>query len=218
MSIKFILLTLLQLTHPALLVKAQNVEDQKAYMEAQIELLKKEADLNAAMKTLSQVAGEALPSIVSIGVRGALSYARLLMPNGATVIYSAGEPIKKGLTLLRIEERAVWVQVESPKGIKKALSLEFAQVAPAQTYVPSSSFGILPNGGAIGGAIGGVLGDPKGGMGVVHPNIALPDASPLGLTLRPPSQSSVPSDRTAPVPSPAQSSSAAPAWMSRRTR
>ncbi len=202
MSIKSIVLSLLGLLAPLYLAHAQNVEDQKAHMQAQIELLKKETDLNAAMKTLSQVGGEALPSIVSIGVRGTLSYARLLMPNGATVIYAPGESIKKGLSLLRIEERAVWVQVDLPKGTKKALSLEFAQVAPSQTYVPSSPFGILP----FGAAMGGLFDEPKGAVGVVQSNKPLPDVSALGFTPVPPPKSRVPPEHTE------------PAWMSRRTR
>ena len=230
MSTKYIVLLLFQLLYSMSMAIAQNLEDQKAYMEAQIELLKKETDLNAAMKTLSQVGGESLPSIVSIGVQGTSSYARLLLPNGASVIFAPGESIKKGLRLLRIEERAVWVQVQDAKGAKKELSLEFAQVAPAQSYVPSSSFGILPIGGPNGGTMGGPMGavrgdskgdakgDAKGAPGVAPSRSPLPDLSQLGFSGLAPPRSLTPSEGAAPLTAPAVQSGAAPAWMSRRTR
>ena len=114
-----------------------NLEDQKAYMEAQIELLKKQTDWSTALKNWAQVGAESLPSVVSIGVRGTQAYARLLLANGSVMLLRNGDSIKRGLNVAHIEPQGVWVDVELARGGKKRVRLEFAQLASRDAWVAS---------------------------------------------------------------------------------
>jgi len=134
MKNKYLLACVLELSLNPIFCHATlgNVEDQKAVMEAQIELLKKQADLNAALRALGQVAGEVLPSVVSIGSRGPESFARLMMPNGTSFVFKPGERINKRLSLASIEDKTVWVHIEESGMAKKLMRLEFTQVSSSE--------------------------------------------------------------------------------------
>jgi len=182
-----------------------NVEDQKAMMEAQIELLKKQADLNAALKALSPHGAQALPSVVSIALRGPISFARLLMPSGESVVFKPGERIHQGLTLVSIEDKAVWVHVEQAGMAKTLARLEFAQLSSKEPDLGPGSW------------------SSKRTMSSALPIGPLPLApsplTPLPLIAasqaNPTRQMKDPVDR---VKSTALEELPPPAWMSRRTR
>ena len=191
---------------PALgLAALDNVEDQKAMMEAQIELLKKQADLNAALKALSPHGAQALPSVVSIALRGPISFARLLMPSGESVVFKPGERIHQGLTLVSIEDKAVWVHVEQAGMAKTLARLEFAQLSSKEPDLVPGSW------------------SSKRTMSSALPICPLPLApsplTPLPLIAasqaNPTRQMKDPVDR---VKSTALEELPPPAWMSRRTR
>jgi|GEM_PF-1321549 len=187
------------------LAALDNVEDQKAMMEAQIELLKKQADLNAALKALSPHGAQALPSVVSIALRGPISFARLLMPSGESVVFKPGERIHQGLTLVSIEDKAVWVHVEQAGMAKTLARLEFAQLSSKEPDLGPGSW------------------SSKRTMSSALPIGPLPLApsplTPLPLIAasqaNPTRQMKDPVDR---VKSTALEELPPPAWMSRRTR
>ena len=202
MQSKYLLGCVLQLSlnpifcHPSL----GNVEDQKAVMEVQIELLKKEADLNTAFKALGQAAGEVLPSVVSIGVRGAISYARLMMPNGSSFVFKPGERIDKRLSLASIEDKAVWVQIEQEGMKKKLMRLEFTQVSSIESDVGIGKWNsnlIMPS---------------------AMPKAPLPPISSMGFLAGSSSQISLSKEPIASGKNSSIQEIPAPQWMSRRTR
>ena len=214
---------------PALgLAALDNVEDQKAMMEAQIELLKKQADLNAALKALSPMGAQALPSVVSIALRGPVSFARLLMPSGESVVFKPGERIHQGLTLASIEDKAVWVHVEQAGMAKTLTRLEFAQLSSKEPVMgpgPWNSKGTMSRAWPIGPM-------PLTPLALAPLPLAPLPLAPLPLTPLPAMSSPGPmagaSTQASPTPrmkdpvdrvkSSALEELPPPAWMSRRTR
>ena len=124
-------------------VQAQgfNLEDQKALMEAQIEMLKKQTDLNAALKAWAQAGAQSLPRVVSVGIRGQEAFTKLLFSNASEVIFKAGEPIKRGLSVAKIEESGVWVDLESSSGVKKRIRLDYAQMPVNENWMAGEVLG-----------------------------------------------------------------------------
>lgn len=108
-------------------VFANSVEDRKAVMDSQIELLRKEAELNEALRRVAGSAAISLPSIVSISRMGANRIARLQFSNGTMEYFREGEMIRPGMKVALISQKQVLVAVD--KGKKKVeLPLEFAAV------------------------------------------------------------------------------------------
>ncbi len=191
-----------------------NLEDQKAYMDAQIELLKKQTDLSAALKNWAQVGAESLPSVVSIGVRGREAYTRILLSNGSVMLLRDGDSIKRGLTVSQIEPQGVWVDVELSKGVKKRLRLEFAQLAARDDWMPSDVLAAIAR--PIGFPVNLEMASLPRSALVVPPRVlSKTTANPVpSATARPNPNATdlIGPAHVAPDPNPE------PPWMSRRTR
>jgi len=122
-----------------------NLEDQKALMEAQIEMLKKQTDLSAALKTWAQTGSPSLPRVVSIGIRGQEAFTKLLFSNASQMIFKAGESIKGGLRVAKIEEGGVWVDLEMSHGPVKRIRLEYAQLPANEPWMGGEAIGTEPH-------------------------------------------------------------------------
>lgn len=111
----------------------QTVQDRKAVMQAQIELLKTQADLNKALQETAGSESAPLPQVIAVfGLDGDM-VARLQMPNGLVSNFRAGETIRSGLTVASITPRQVSVVAGKGKAVK-AIPLEFfAAVPPGST-------------------------------------------------------------------------------------
>lgn len=128
--------------------QSQTVEDRKAVMDAQIELVKKQKDLQDALRALAGTSASGLPSVVSVTV-GSERVARLQLPNGIVGHYREGESVRPGMVVSSIAPRQVFVAIGSGKK-RTAIPLEFAgpvvpgSVAPAagQQAVPDA---LLPS-------------------------------------------------------------------------
>ena len=106
------------------------VQDRKAVMQAQIELLKTQADLNKALQESAGSESAPLPQVIAVfGLDGDM-VARLQMSNGLVSNFRAGETIRSGLTVSSITPRQVSVVVGRGKAVK-AIPLEFFAVVPA---------------------------------------------------------------------------------------
>lgn len=120
-KIKFAALTLVLATGIA---SAQTVEDRKAVMDAKIDLVKKQKELQDALRSLAGTASTGLPVVVSVTI-GSQRVARLRLPNGIVGHYHEGEAVRPGMVVTSIAPKEVFVAVLNGK---KALAvpLEFA--------------------------------------------------------------------------------------------
>ncbi len=101
------------------------IEDRKAVIEAQIELLQKEAQLQDALRKVAGSKVMNLPTVLSITVTEQMRVARLRLPNGVVAHYREGESIQAGMVVTRITPRQVLLAIE--KGKKAvAVPLEYA--------------------------------------------------------------------------------------------
>jgi hypothetical protein len=106
------------------------LEDRKAVMEAQIELLRKEMELNTMLRQASGAGAPSLPMVVSISTVGSERSARLQFPNGMVGRYREGEMIRPDLVLSVITPMQVMVSVRVGKKTA-AVALDFlAGAAP----------------------------------------------------------------------------------------
>ncbi len=129
----------------SVLAQGYNLEDQKALMEAQIEMLKKQTDLSAALKTWAQAGSMSLPRVITIGIRGQEAFTKLLFSNASEMIFKSGESIKRGLTVAKIDEGGVWVDLELSRGLMKRIRLDFAQLPVNETWMAGELLGAAPN-------------------------------------------------------------------------
>ncbi len=117
------------------------VEDRKAVMDAQIELVKKETDLNSALRSLAGSSALGLPTVVSVTQLGNQRTVRLQLPNGQVSHYREGDSIRRGMVLTSIAPKHVVVAVQNGKKMTP-VPLEFAMVvsasAQAQPTTPAS--------------------------------------------------------------------------------
>jgi hypothetical protein len=106
------------------------LEDRKAVMDAQIELLRKEMELNTVLRQVNGAGTLSLPMIVSISTVGSERSARLQFPNGMVGRYREGEMIRSDLVLSAITPMQVMVSVRVGKKAT-AVALDFlAGAAP----------------------------------------------------------------------------------------
>lgn len=123
---------------------ADTVEDRKAVMDAQIELLKKQADLNTALRNVAGTSALGLPTVVSVTQIGNQRTVRLQLPNGQVSHYREGEVIRRGMVLTSIAPKQVLVAVENGKKMT-AVPLEFAMTVPAGGQAQPTTLASVPD-------------------------------------------------------------------------
>jgi hypothetical protein len=109
--------------------------DQTNAMEAQIQILRKRAELNQAQALAAAPGLGPLPKVLAIyGFDGSL-VARLLLPSGVVANYREGEVLRAGMKLAAITARSVMVAV-GPERQRRTVALEFLAGAglPPQTH------------------------------------------------------------------------------------
>jgi hypothetical protein len=109
---------------------AMTLEDRKAEIDAQIELLRKEAELSAAMRQANGGGALTLPMVVSIGVVGEERSARLHAGSGVVSRYREGETIRPGVVINAITPTQVTVSIREGKK-SHVVPLEFLAAASA---------------------------------------------------------------------------------------
>jgi Arc/MetJ family transcription regulator len=134
---KFVVIVALLVARAAL--AADTVEDRKAVMDAQIDLVKKQKDLKDALRALAGSSAQGLPVVVSVTI-GNERIARLQLPNGIVSQYREGEAIQRGMVVSAIAPKQVFVAVSNGRRAV-AVPLEFAGpviAGAAQTSVQQS--------------------------------------------------------------------------------
>lgn len=126
----------------------QNVEDRKAVLDAQIDLARKQAELNDALRRLAGGTTLGLPSVISISKVGGRPIARLQMPNGTSEYVREGEALRQGMNVTAITSKQVIISVANGKK-QVAIPLDFVAVAsatpqPNQSSVPSELLPTAP--------------------------------------------------------------------------
>lgn len=126
----------------------QNVEDRKAVLDAQIDLAKKQAELNDALRRLAGGTTLGLPSVISISKVGGRPIARLQMPNGTSEYVREGEALRQGMNVTAITSKQVIISVANGKK-QVAIPLDFVAVAsptpqPNQAATPSELLPTAP--------------------------------------------------------------------------
>lgn len=132
------------------IASAQMVEDRKAVLDAQIELSRKEKELQDLRRSLAGTAALGMPVVVSVTV-GAQRLARLQLPNGIVGHYREGEMVRPGMVVTSIAPKQVFVTVSGGRRAA-AIPLEFAgpvipgapQMAQQQQNVPDSLLPPVP--------------------------------------------------------------------------
>ncbi|MCU6502308.1 hypothetical protein LPN04_31385 [Rugamonas sp. A1-17] len=92
-----------------------SVEDRKSVLEAQLELLRKEGELNTALRAAAGSNARALPTVLSVSVVGANRTAFLQMPNGGTEHFKVGDEIQSNVVLASADLRKVVVLLRQGK-------------------------------------------------------------------------------------------------------
>lgn len=116
---------------------AQTVEDRRAVLDAQIELLRKQKELQDAQRSLAGTAASGMPVVVSVSV-GQYRIARLQLANGIVGHYREGESIRPGMVVSSIAPKQVFVAVGSGKA-RSAIPLDFAgPVTPSAMGAPGA--------------------------------------------------------------------------------
>lgn len=106
--------------------QSQTVEDRKAVMEAQIDLVKKQKELQDALRALAGTSASGMPVVVSVSI-GSERVARLQLPNGIVGHYREGESVRPGMVVSSIGPKQVFVAVAGSSGKRvAAVPLEFA--------------------------------------------------------------------------------------------
>jgi hypothetical protein len=118
-----------------------DLDDQKAVMQAQIEIMRKELDLNSTLKSLALSDYQPLPRVLSISILESQAQVRLLFASGLSANYTTGDLIAGGIKITQIKSREVIAQVQRHSKTQ-FVSLEFA-ISPASSpmSMPSASAG-----------------------------------------------------------------------------
>lgn len=117
----------------------QTVEDRKAVMDAQIELVRKQKELQEALRALGGAQALGMPVVVSVTI-GNQRVARLQLPNGIVGHYREGEAIRPGMVVTSIAPKQVFVAVSNGRKAT-AVPLDFA----GPTLLGQSSQGTQPS-------------------------------------------------------------------------
>lgn len=163
----------------------ESVQDRKAVMEAQIDLLKKQAELDRELQLSAGMTMTSMPQVLSvIGLDGKMT-ARLQFSNGLVSNYVEGEVVRSGMRVASITPKQVALTVGTDKKKSKLVVLDFVAGA---SMMPGIS------------APGGVLSRPV-------PKELLPDPPyvPMPTPYVPlaPAKASASAQLVAPTPAPA---------------
>ena len=124
----------------------ETVEDRKAVLDAQIDLLKKQAEVNKLLRDVAGSAAMGLPVVLSTSEVGGVRLARLQLANGNASYYREGELVQNGVAISSISGQRVFAKIGSGKGAKAVL-LDFASRAanaPGKTSDSSANDALLP--------------------------------------------------------------------------
>lgn len=113
-ALTFIVIAALAQAHSAW-ASERSYDDQKAELEAQIDLLGKRKQLDEILRSSAESSFRGMPAVVAImGIEGRM-VARLQQPNGTVMNYAEGEIIRPGIVVATITSRSVTVRVGSGK-------------------------------------------------------------------------------------------------------
>lgn len=122
-----------------------NLDDQKAVMQAQIEIMRKEQDLKSALKALALSDYQPLPRVLSLSIRGHQAQVRLQLASGVSANFMAGDLVAAGVKITEIKEREVFVEVQRNSKAQR-VPLEFAispVSAPLSTPTAANGAGAI---------------------------------------------------------------------------
>lgn len=122
---------------------ADTVEDRKAKMDAQIELLRKEADLQDALRRVAGSSAVGMPTVVSISLVGERGVTKLLLENGTTEYFHEGDMIRQGMMVSVITRKQVIVAITNGK--KKRVAVPLSNVTVANPVATLQQPGQVPN-------------------------------------------------------------------------
>lgn len=98
--------------------ETMSVEDRKATMDAQLELMKKQEELDTARRNAASRTAKAVPTVLSVSIIGGNRRALLLLSDGRSEHFTVGEEIQNGMFLATVELRKVVAEVR--RGRKSA--------------------------------------------------------------------------------------------------
>ena len=135
-----------QETNPSVGV-VNDLDDQKAVMQAQIEIMRKELDLNSTLKSLAMSVYQPLPSVLSLSIRGSQAQVRLLFASGVSANYKTGDLVPGGFKISEIKEREVFVEIRrNSKAVRVALEFAISPASPSlsPSFVSAGVGAIIP--------------------------------------------------------------------------
>lgn len=124
--------------------------DQTNAMEAQIQILRKRAELNQALALAAAPGLGPLPKVLAVYGFDRSLVARLLLPAGVVANYREGEVIRAGMKLAAITSRSVVIAV-GPEKQRRTVALEFLAGAalPVHAVGQAAPMGPVPPGAAL---------------------------------------------------------------------
>lgn len=122
----------------------KTVDDRKAELDAQIELLRKEAELNAALRSVAGSTALGMPAVVSVAQVDGKGVARLQLPNGIVSHFREGDHINSQMVVNSISSARVFVSI---KRGKKEVVIPLDYVAVAGGTGPGTAAGTAGMGG-----------------------------------------------------------------------
>ena len=120
----------------------QTVQERMAVMDAQLELVKKQGQLDKALQESAGSSIAALPYVLAVMGMDQVMSARLQLSNGTVNTYRVGEAIRPGMTVGSISPRQVTVTLGAGKSAR-SVPLEFIAPAPV---AGGAGFAPLPGG------------------------------------------------------------------------
>ncbi len=167
---------------------AETISDRLNVMNAQVLVLNKQQELQAALARSAGMDVASLPKIIAVyGMDGKLQ-ARLLLPSGVVSTYEEGDVVRGAMKVSAITAKTVLVSVGSGK---KVVTLPLDFVAGGQTATA----------GAVGGMPSPLGGGAPGSSGPLPPEL-LPPPPPIGSPLVPPAKAAAPAAAPAPTVAP----------------
>lgn len=164
---------------------AETVSDELNVMGAQVQLLNKRQELQAALARSAGMDVASLPKVVAVYGMDRKLQARLLLPSGVVSTYEEGDVVRGAMKVSAITAKTVIVSVGSGK---KAVTLPLDFVAGGQTGTAGTPGMPSPLGGGPGGT----------GTGPLPPEL-LPPPPPIGSPIAPPARAAAPAAPTAPA-------------------
>lgn len=116
----------------------ETVEDRKAVLDAQIDLLKKQAEVNKLLRDVAGSSAMGLPVVLSTSEVGGVRMARLQLANGNAGYFREGEMVQNGVAISSIAGDRVFARIGSGKGAK-AILLDFASRVPGTPGAPNQA-------------------------------------------------------------------------------